>query len=135
MGGLILVFTITAILICISFFKQKQFSIPAAYVWGIRLGLLFFVFFSLEGGLMVGLLSHTIGGPDGGPGLPLVNWSTRYGDLRIAHFLGLHSLQVLPLFGNYIAKTKKQTITFSIAYFIIVAVLFLQAMKGIPLLF
>src|SRR6188768_1940321 len=45
MGGLILVFTITAILICISFFKQKQFSIPAAYVWGIRLGLLFFVFF------------------------------------------------------------------------------------------
>ena len=135
MGGLILVFTITAILICISFFKQKQFSIPAAYVWGIRLGLLFFVFFSLEGGLMVGLLSHTIGGPDGGPGLPLVNWSTRYGDLRIAHFLGLHSLQILPLFGNYIAKTKKQTITFSIAYFIIVAVLFLQAMKGIPLLF
>jgi hypothetical protein len=135
MGGLILVFTITAILICISFFKQKQFSIPAAYVWGIRLGLLFFVFFSLEGGLMVGLLSHTIGGPDGGPGLPLVNWSTRYGDLRIAHFLGLHSLQVLPLFGNYIAKTKKQTITFSIVYFIIVAVLFLQAMKGIPLLF
>ena len=84
---------------------------------------------------MVGLLSHTIGGPDGGPGLPLVNWSTRYGDLRIAHFLGLHSLQVLPLVGYYISKTKKQTIIFSVVYFVIATALFLQAMKGIPLLF
>src|SRR6185369_3855060 len=38
MGMFILVFTITVLLICISFFKQKQFSIPQAYVWGIRLG-------------------------------------------------------------------------------------------------
>ncbi|SRR5258705_10128496 len=135
MGVFILVFTITVILICISFFKQKQFSIPDAYIWGIRLGVLFFLFFSLEGGIMIGLLKHTVGGPDGGPGLPLVNWSTKYGDLRIAHFIGIHSLQVLPLFGNYIAKTKKQAIIFSVAYFLIVAALFLQAMKGIPLLF
>ena len=135
MGIFILVFTITVILICISFFKQKQFSIPDAYVWGIRLGILFFLFFSLEGGMMIGLLKHTVGGPDGGPGLPIVNWSTQYGDLRIAHFIGIHSLQVLPLFGNYIAKTKKQAIIFSIVYFLIVAALFLQAMKGIPLVF
>ena len=135
MGIFILVFTITVILICISFFKQKQFSIPDAYVWGIRLGILFFLFFSLEGGIMIGLLKHTVGGPDGGPGLPLLNWSTQYGDLRIAHFLGLHSLQFLPLYGNYIAKTKKQAIVFSFVYFLIVAALFLQAMNGIPLLF
>ena len=135
MGIFILVFTITVILICISFFKQKQFSIPDAYVWGIRLGILFFLFFSLEGGMMLGLLKHTVGGPDGGPGLPIVNWSTQYGDLRIAHFIGIHSLQILPLFGNYIAKTKKQTILFSIFYFLVATALFLQAMKGIPLFF
>lgn len=135
MGMLIMVFTITVIFVCISFFHQKQFSISEAYVWSIRLGLLFFIIFSLEGGLMVGLLKHTIGGPDGGPGLPLVNWSSKYGDLRIPHFIGLHSLQVLPLFGNYFAKTKNQTITFSIIYFLIAAALFLQAMKGIPLFF
>ena len=45
MGIFIVVFTIAIILVCISFFKQKRFSIPDAYVWGIRLGLLFFLFF------------------------------------------------------------------------------------------
>jgi len=135
MGMFILVFTITIILVCISFFKQKQFSIPAAYVWGIRLGILFFLFFTLEGGMMLGLLKHTVGGADGGPGLPVVNWSTQYGDLRIAHFIGIHSLQVLPLFGNYFAKTKKQTIIFSVVYFLLASALFVQAMKGIPLFF
>ena len=135
MGIFIIVFTITIILVCISFFKQKQFSIPDAYVWGIRLGILFFLFFSLEGGMMLGLLKHTVGGPDGGAGLPVVNWSTQYGDLRIAHFIGIHALQVLPLFGNYIAKSKKQTILFSIFYFLLATALFFQAMKGIPLFF
>lgn len=135
MGFFITVFTVTVMLVCVSFFKQKQFSIPVAYVWSIRLGILFFLFFSLEGGMMLGLLQHTVGGPDGSPGLPVVNWSTQYGDLRIAHFVGIHSLQALPLFGYYISKTKTQTILFSAVYFLVAAGLFLQAMKGIPLFF
>jgi len=39
------------------------------------------------------------------------------------------------LFGNYISKTKKQTLIFSVVYFLLASALFLQAMNGIPLLF
>jgi hypothetical protein len=117
------------------FLKQKQFNAPMPYIWGIRLGIILFVIFSFEGGLMATQLSHTVGAPDGGPGLPIVNWSRQYGDLRVAHFIGIHSLQVIPLFGYYIARSNRSVQLFAAGYLMLTIFLFIQAIQKIPVLF
>jgi hypothetical protein len=116
------------------FFKRRKWDLPMPYVWGIRLGILFFVLFALEGGIMAAALRHTVGAVDGGKGLPLVNWSREHGDLRIAHFLGIHTLQLLPLFGCYVARSSRTTIIFALIYVTFVVAVLVQALMGLPLL-
>jgi hypothetical protein len=50
--------------------------------------------------------AHTVGAPDGGRGLPITGWSADHGDLRIAHFLGMHGLQLLPLLAWSIGRRR-----------------------------
>ena len=104
------------------------------YVWGIRLALLFFVIFALEGGAMAAMLRHTVGGTDGSRGIALLNWSRGHGDLRIAHSLGMHALQLFPLFGYYIAKNSMATKAFAFLYVITVVAVLVEALMGLPLI-
>lgn len=104
MGVFILLNTVLTIWAVVLVWRHRPHG-NAGYVWGVRLGLLLFLVGSVLGGMMIHQNQHTVGAPDGGPGLPGLGWSTRAGDLRIAHFLGLHALQVGPLLGWVIGRT------------------------------
>jgi uncharacterized membrane protein (UPF0136 family) len=141
MGAIITLNTALVAFVTLEFYRMRP-SLPTAYLWGTRLGLTIFVLASLEGFAMVGRMSHAVGVADGGPGLPLVNWSTEGGDLRIAHFVGMHALQVLPLVGYLLSRPAvservANPLTWlwvlAIGYGIVSLLLFLHALAGQPL--
>jgi hypothetical protein len=123
-------------------FWRTEVKIPAPYLWGIRIGLLIFVLASMEGFAMVFQSAHSVGAPDGGAGLPVVNWSVKVGDLRVAHFFGMHALQVLPLVGYMLSTRRAESMTsnaarwaqvMGVVYALIALLLFLWAIAGRPL--
>jgi len=141
MGSMIALNSVLALVLLI-LFCIGSYDVPSPHLWGIRSGLIIFLAASAIGGVMIAHGSHAVGVKDGGPGLPIVNWSTRGGDLRAAHFLGLHALQVLPIAGFLIGRHKRWAIgqktayvcALSGAYALLIAGLYFQAMHGSPLL-
>ena len=80
-----------------------------------------------------GMGSHWIGGDQtDATGLPLLGWSTTGGDLRSAHFAGLHIMQVLP----FAALTRSRRIVWLTGLFMLMAtaIAYILALNGIPLI-
>jgi len=131
---LMLLFIIDTIRLKLKTTKSIQFAILT--------GWLVLFFGSWIGGQMISQMAHNVGVADGGAGLPLVNWSSIGGDLRVAHFFGLHGIQIIPLFALWLSKkwntsNKKQVITvliFGLLYAGWIGFTFYQAKQGIPLL-
>ena len=120
--------------ITIPFFTNSFPELPHAYVWGIRSGIVIFVIFSMQGFAMGARLTHTVGGADGSVGIPLTNWSKIYGDLRIAHCLGMHALQVIPILSYYVVQNVKTVVLVAIVYGLMTTAIFVQALQGKPFL-
>ncbi|WP_033437682.1 hypothetical protein [Saccharothrix sp. NRRL B-16314] len=91
-----------------------------------------------SGGRSVELASgHSVGVPDGGPGLPLVGWSTTGGDLRVPHFVGMHGLQVMILLALGLAALglaervrTRLVVVAAFGYLGLLALLTWQALRG-----
>jgi hypothetical protein len=152
--GIVLAWAATLVLALVLLREERLRPIPATGVhWGLGVSL----FGAILALLMVDPMNepvqrvadltagtpldgaHTIGAAEGGPGMPVTNWSLDAGDLRAPHFVGLHALQFLPLFA-WLLEARARTLTAGqgvaivriagAAYFGLVVVLLWQAVRG-----
>ncbi|MEU7282371.1 hypothetical protein AB0A69_26885 [Streptomyces sp. NPDC045431] len=160
MGVTVAVLWLAGVVVAVLMFRQP---LPdRATAWAIRLGSGIGVVGLALGFLMsqptpeqlsgevVGTVgAHSVGVPDGGPHLPLTGWAATGGDLRIAHFTGMHALQVLPLLALALAAAARRhpearladpavrtrlVIVTSAGYLGLVALVTWQALRGQPLI-
>jgi len=146
MGIAILAAWAGLIAVSAALFRARIRNAPMA--WALRLGVPITILGSAIGGMMIrpgeaqvaaGRPSiggaHTVGAPDGGPGIPGTGWSREHGDLRVPHFFGLHAMQALPLLTLLFAVRRPAiVIAGGIAYTALVVVLAAQALAGRPFL-
>jgi hypothetical protein len=151
MGGAILLAWVLSIALTVALFRQP--FADSAFGWAIRIGMLVSVLGAGTGGLMTRPTSdqlaaarathtmpiagaHTVGAPDGGPGLPGTGWSREHGDLRVPHFLGLHAVQIVPLaailLGRIVSGARRRRGVFVVAasYASLFVILLVQALAG-----
>lgn len=150
MGLGILTQTVAAAAVAVALWRQR--FADQAMGWALRLGLTTSVLGGATGGLMTVPTSqqlahvretgsmplsgaHTVGAPDGGPGIPGTGWSVDHGDIRVPHFFGLHAMQALPLLAlalrrRHETRQIRLTIVGAAGYVSVFALLLWQALRG-----
>ena len=88
---------------------------------------------TLAGGYLASRHNHWIGGDQtDATGLGFFHWSTTGGDLRVSHFIGLHTAQFLPL--SALSGSRIVVYAVAAASIALTGLTFLMALNGIPLL-
>ena len=152
MGLGIVVQTMSSVAVAVALWRHT--FADAALGWALRLGMTMTVVGAFTGGLMTTPTeeqlasaragermmiagAHTVGAPDGGPGIIGTGWSTEHGDLRVPHFLGLHALQVLPIIALLLVRRRVDTAArvrvvwvAAVSYAALFAILLAQALRG-----
>jgi hypothetical protein len=109
-------------------------ALHAGVGWGLVLG---GVLSAVTGGYMSSRTGHWVGGvPSDAGGLAVFQWARDAGDLRVAHFFGLHAMQFLPAFALAARSVwadqpaRRATLLFAALYTGLTAFTFLQALAG-----
>jgi hypothetical protein len=155
MGTAIVTQTLSTIAVAVALWRHRFDD--AALGWALRFGMTITIAGALTGGMMTRPTAaqleaaragermtiagaHTVGGPDGGPGLAGTGWSTEHGDVRVPHFVGLHALQALVLgvlllgsVGVGPAARARLMLVAGPGYAALYAILLGQALRGVPL--
>ena len=115
--------------------RERTGGLRAGIVAAVALNLLLG---GVAGGWLSTMKSHFIGG-DGtdASGLPILGWSTTGGDLRIAHFVGLHAMQAMLLMGIVTARSRPEVgarlvLLAAGAWSVMAGWLFWMALRGQP---
>ncbi len=150
MGIGIVVQTLASVAVAVALWRQT--FADRALGWALRLGLSLTIAGAATGGLMTRPTeaqiaaaqsaamtiagAHTVGAPDGGPGLPGTGWSTEHGDLRVPHFIGLHALQAFILIALALprrwsaGRRARLMIGASASYAGLFVILVMEALRG-----
>ncbi|GAA0406794.1 hypothetical protein GCM10009541_57400 [Micromonospora gifhornensis] len=152
MGVAIMVLSVAHLVLAVVVLRQPIADRAGRYAIGLGLGLALLgmlvatpMVMAGDGSAAEGIAgAHSVGVVDGGPGLPLVGWSSTGGDLRIGHFVGLHAMQVLPIVavllgrfggGRLNGRTRARLLVVAGgAYGGLTLLLTWQALRGQPLL-
>lgn len=94
----------------------------------------------MTGGYVGSQGGHWVGGDlTDATGLPFLHWSTTGGDLRVAHFFGLHIMQALPVLGFLFRdvsrwQARSLIVMGALLWIALTVLTFFQAIAGKPFL-
>jgi len=152
MGVAIITQTLVSVWTAVALWKQPFGD--RALGWALRLGMILTIAGALTGPLMTrptnaqlsrmkageGMTivgAHTVGGEDGGAGVPVTGWSREHGDVRVPHFIGLHAIQALAILALMVRGWRRPdsdrvrlVLTGAASYATLFALLLWQALRG-----